>query len=292
MSFSKTFSKVTVFTISFFLTAIAHAAATQYETRAEWQAAAGASQNIDFSTKDDGTPLSNPADDVFFPTLTLKGVTFTNVRSYLNEFIYKPDIAPMKINLPAGTNAVAVDLRPLFNEPGIYTIKLSSGEVFTGSAAEVQGEVDFFGVVSTSSFEWIELSLNSDSLTIDDFSFVAVQESVEIQLDILPMIKNNPILLKKNMALPVSIYSTADFDATRIDVETVRFGATGTEAAPVSHKFIDINRDGRKDLVLVFMSKETGITATTTSASITGQTLDGVEIGGSDKVKVVGCKKP
>ena len=50
----------------------------------------------------------------------------------------------------------------------------------------------------------------------------------------------------------VALLSGVDFDATLIDTQTVRFGTTGTEAAPINIGRRDVNGDGRRDLVLRF----------------------------------------
>jgi hypothetical protein len=89
--------------------------------------------------------------------------------------------------------------------------------------------------------------------------------------------------------LPVAILSTNAFDATTVDATTVRFGATGTEAAPVRWTVEDINADGRDDLRLLFTIQATGISCGATSVSLTGQTTSGQAIHGSDTIMTTGC---
>ena len=88
----------------------------------------------------------------------------------------------------------------------------------------------------------------------------------------------------------MAILTTATFDATTVDPTTVRFGATGTEAAPVRFTLEDVDGDGDLDMVLHFKTQDTGIVCGVTSVSLTGETLGGQIIAGSDSIKTVGCK--
>jgi len=90
--------------------------------------------------------------------------------------------------------------------------------------------------------------------------------------------------------LPVAILSADEFDATvDVDLATVRFGATGTEAAPLRTTRADVNEDGLPDLLLHVAIPDTGITCGATTAALSGRTVDGQEIGGSALIQTVGC---
>jgi hypothetical protein len=88
----------------------------------------------------------------------------------------------------------------------------------------------------------------------------------------------------------VAILTTGTFNAALVDAQTVRFGATGTEAAPVHFALEDVDLDGDLDLVLQFTTLQTGIICGITSATLTGMTIDGVAITGTDSVNTVGCR--
>jgi len=88
----------------------------------------------------------------------------------------------------------------------------------------------------------------------------------------------------------VAILTTDSFDATTVDPTTVLFGPTGTEAAAVHSALEDVDGDGDIDLILHFNTQATGIQCGGTSASLTGETLSGQMIEGSDSVKTAGCK--
>jgi hypothetical protein len=70
----------------------------------------------------------------------------------------------------------------------------------------------------------------------------------------------------------------------------VRFGATGTEAAPVHSALEDVDGDGNIDMILHFKTQDTGIQCGKTFASLTGQTFDGRVVEGSDSIVTVGCR--
>jgi hypothetical protein len=100
----------------------------------------------------------------------------------------------------------------------------------------------------------------------------------------------NSINPRSKGVIPVAIRTTSTFEATTVDPATVRFGRTGTEAAPVHSALEDANRDGKRDLILHFETQKTGIECGDTSASLTGQTRAGQAIHGSDSIQTVGCK--
>ena len=89
----------------------------------------------------------------------------------------------------------------------------------------------------------------------------------------------------------MAIFSVNGFDATSVDPSTVRFGATGIEATPIHVQQRDVDGDGRRDMVVQFKIQETGIECGDTSASLTGQTSNGVSVIGAGPVITAPCKK-
>lgn len=111
-----------------------------------------------------------------------------------------------------------------------------------------------------------------------------------LDIDIKPGSFPNSINPKSKGVIPVTILTTKTFDATTVDPTTVLFGRTGTEAAPVHSTLEDVDGDGDTDMVLHFKTQNTGIRCGDTSASLTGETVNGQAIEGSDTIKTVGCK--
>jgi len=113
---------------------------------------------------------------------------------------------------------------------------------------------------------------------------------LNVAIDIKPGSFPNSINPRSRGKIPVAILTTGTFAATTVDTTTVRFGATGTEAAPVHSALEDIDGDGDTDMILHFNTQDTGIKCGDTSASLTGQTFSGQAIKGSDSIQTVGCR--
>jgi hypothetical protein len=111
---------------------------------------------------------------------------------------------------------------------------------------------------------------------------------VPVSIDIIPrgLIKINP---RGGGLIPVVILTDNTFDATNVDPATVLFGASVIKAAPVDVVLKDVDGDGDTDMILHFITQETGIQCGDTSAFLTGKTFDGVPIEGSDSIKTAGC---
>jgi cysteine-rich repeat protein len=95
---------------------------------------------------------------------------------------------------------------------------------------------------------------------------------------------------RSNGMLVVPVLATAAFAPASIDVRTVRFGATGTEAAPIGSGLRDVDRDGDVDLELRFRSRDTRLGCGSTEAVLTGRTAAGVPFLGRAPVTLLGCK--
>lgn len=79
--------------------------------------------------------------------------------------------------------------------------------------------------------------------------------------------------------------------AMAVGVHTDQIRRVGAgEAAAVRYGVNDVDRDGDADLLLFFKTREIGIVCGDTEASVTGDTLAGQAITGTDAVKTVGCK--
>lgn len=110
-----------------------------------------------------------------------------------------------------------------------------------------------------------------------------------VALHVKPGGAENPINPKSNGVIPVAILSTNNFDASSIDQASLRFGPNQA-LAEGEGKLEDINGDGLPDLVLHFRTQNSGIQCGDTSVSITGQTVNGISIQGTDSITTVGCK--
>ena len=99
---------------------------------------------------------------------------------------------------------------------------------------------------------------------------------IPVEIDIKPGSDPNSLNLNGNGVVPVGVFGSADIDVTTIDISTLTFGLSGTEATPVHDgHFEDINNDGFMDLVLHFREGELGIPVSTPGETILTLTLNG-----------------
>ena len=92
----------------------------------------------------------------------------------------------------------------------------------------------------------------------------------------------NTISLRSKGTVPVAVLTTDDFDARDIDPATVLFAG----ASPVRWARKDVDVDGDKDMLFHFEPRELDLDKTSTEATLTGTTYDGVPFTGTDSVTI------
>lgn len=113
-----------------------------------------------------------------------------------------------------------------------------------------------------------------------------------VPIDIKPDDPRNTVNVTAKGRLPVAILSTPTFDATTVNHRRVKFGPAGALPDLEHVKTQDVNRDGQPDLVLRFRIQETGIQCGQTTATLTGVTVLGDRVSGTDTIRVVGKACP
>ncbi|MFH1484554.1 MAG: Ig-like domain-containing protein, partial [Chloroflexota bacterium] len=109
-----------------------------------------------------------------------------------------------------------------------------------------------------------------------------------VTIDIKPGSSPNSINLGSRGVVPVAILTTSAFDAAAVDPSTVVFAG----ASPVRWVMEDVvPHDGKLDMLLHFKTEDLNLTETSTSATLSGKTLDGLDIEGTDSVRIVPPKK-
>jgi hypothetical protein len=88
----------------------------------------------------------------------------------------------------------------------------------------------------------------------------------------------------------VAVFSGNGFDATAIDPNTIRFGVSGTEAAPVHAARRDANKDKSPDLIVRFRIRDLGVHCGDTSLTLAGLVADGQSFSGSMSITTK-CKQ-
>jgi len=132
----------------------------------------------------------------------------------------------------------------------------------------------------------------TDNIGYSEDLLFACQEAIPVIIDIMPGSDHNSINPKSKGEIPVAILSCGSFDANIIDPTTVRFGATGTNAAALKVALEDIDGDGDTDMILHFATQDTDIRCGDTTAFLRGQTFTRRPIQGYDFIVTVGCKSP
>ena len=114
-------------------------------------------------------------------------------------------------------------------------------------------------------------------------------QAVQVQIDVKP--GDTPTVVERGRGgfLPVAILSSADFDAQLVDPTTVRVGPTGTEAAVARSMKSDVNDDERPDLMVLVRVQDLNISCAVKAIRLTGTTISGTAIEGSEAVTVEGC---
>jgi hypothetical protein len=91
--------------------------------------------------------------------------------------------------------------------------------------------------------------------------------------------------LRSKGVTPIAILSTEDFDATRVQVGSVRVGPAAATVDKASVQ--DVNGDGRADQLLHVSTPALGLRSGDTALSLSGTLRDGVPFVGTDQVRVM-----
>ena len=88
----------------------------------------------------------------------------------------------------------------------------------------------------------------------------------------------------------MAIFSTAAFDARTIDIAGLELNGAGVRIVKgkgYQASYEDINGDGILDLLVHFDRGDVQLILGDSTATVTGKTIDGVIIQGTDSVKVI-----
>jgi hypothetical protein len=116
---------------------------------------------------------------------------------------------------------------------------------------------------------------------------------IDVDIDIMPSDPGNNLNLRagKGASISVAVLSAADFEAPNlIDASTLKFGP-GQASISGSPRVRDMDGDGDEDLVVKFLTNETGIACGDTRARLSGYTFDSRSISGSDATNTFNCPR-
>ncbi len=143
------------------------------------------------------------------------------------------------------------------------------------------------------------VNLDGSSATFTEITRLSVvvgllllPDVIPVTIDIKPGSFPNSINPRSKGVIPVAILTTPSFDATTVDPASTSFGPNGAAAVHgqrVRH-LEDVDGDSDLDLVLHFRTQETGIQCGDASVTLTGNTISGQAIEGSESISTKGCK--
>jgi hypothetical protein len=263
-----------------------------------------------------GDPLPPPFDTEPFDT-ELAGNSAANLFGF-----FRQDGGPEQFRYFIGTNftpgSLTMDFATPFTDgPGNDFAILTNSQAWGPLADKALFEFFFRGnlqasfIASLTPDELFQFDLPGSGLVVDrvvvtnitpdpegindlatmtfDNAGVAYLVGESVIIDIKPGNDSNFINPKSKGVISVAILTTSTFDSTTVDPLSVKFGPNEATVRGRAH-IQDVNGDGKLDLVLHFNTQETGIQCGDISAVLTGETIGGQAIAGSDLIRTVGCK--
>jgi hypothetical protein len=93
--------------------------------------------------------------------------------------------------------------------------------------------------------------------------------------------------------IPVALLSSGTFDATTVDVSSLKFGHSGDEQSlkRCLKRGIDVNRDGKPDLLCFFENQQAGFEPSDEQATLKGMTAERTPFEGTGTLKVIPEKR-
>jgi len=114
-----------------------------------------------------------------------------------------------------------------------------------------------------------------------------------VSIDIGPFGSGHRLQMGSHQRVLVAILGADDFNATRVDVQSLAFGPAGAPFVPSTRSeatplpaIRDIDDDGHLDLIARFDMSEAGLESTDAQACLSGETIDGQPFAGCDDVSV------
>jgi hypothetical protein len=116
----------------------------------------------------------------------------------------------------------------------------------------------------------------------------------QVRIDIKPgqrgIARINP---KSRHEIPVALLSSRDFDAMKVDVDSLTFGRTGDEQSldKCYRRGVKVNRDRRRDLMCQFENNLAGFETTDEEGVLKGKMQDGTPFEARGMLKVIAEKR-
>ncbi len=211
--------------------------------------------------------------------------------------------APGLYTINPGTGAAnflvpIVDTGGIPPSGGLSSIQFACDGTLFGGTARSQGPADggFLVTVNpnTGVFSFVGATSATGGPSLGGLAFEDVVCSLAVDIDIMPSDPGNNLNLRagKGASISVAVLSVGEyFEApNEIDPSTLKFGPGQASISGNPHAR-DVNGDGDEDLVVKFLTHETGIACGDTEASLSGHTVDFEAISGSDAINTFNCPR-
>jgi hypothetical protein len=118
---------------------------------------------------------------------------------------------------------------------------------------------------------------------------LAGQQPLKVTIDVKPGDEKVTIEPEREGMVPIVIVTTPQFDAAKVDPDTIRVGPAGTEASIFRSMLEDVDKDGDVDRMVLVRVRDMQIKCGNKSIRVTGRTEEGRPFEGSDAVTTEGC---
>jgi len=190
--------------------------------------------------------------------------------------------------------AVGLRLLTNFAADEVVTVELEDGSLVTFDDPVLDtasNEFAFVGFKSRRAIVAVSVDTQGGEVQNEGIEGAESADFFHVRIDVKPGNSQNPVNCKSRGKTKVAILSEPGFLAPQhLDVSSLRFGATGTEPSLAFCKGSkDVNRDRLPDLTCHFQTELADFCASPypSEAILTGFTLDGAPIEGSDSIWIV-----
>ena len=182
--------------------------------------------------------------------------------------------------------------RPSFEVPPGLSVELeASGRIeFPGEPVPPgpdEGELD--PPLPCGLFSGLVPIFPADETDLGSFSMIASRAGQAVEIDVMPWRERNRLRVRSHKPVWVTLFGSEDLDVRDVDRSSLRLGrAEGEPVSRFGYPLVfrwDMNRDGHRDLLAVFMQNELGIVYGDTDLCLSAESHSGETFEGCDEIE-------